>query len=579
MNPKLDPIMLEIYWRRLISIVDEADAAVARTAFSSLIRDAHDYSCCLFDVQGRELAQATSTTPGQLGGMAQGVKKICRMFPTETHKAGDVLITNDPWLLSGHLPDVVVVTPVFHKNRLIAFAACVFHHRDVGGRLGIQNREVYEEGLFLPLCKLYDSGVVNEAILDIIRANVRLPENVVGDIRSQVAANHVLSTKLVEMMEETGLERLNDLADQIIGISEKTMREGIQDIPDGVYTHESFMEQPGGLEPITVKAKVSVAGSDIMVDFDGTSLQVDRGINCVLNFTYAYTFFAIKSAFAPEIPNNDGCTIPVVVRAPEGSILNCKFPVSVTGRTSIGQLLTEVIYQALAKTVPHKILAEGGSSPAWWKVISGRRKDGKKFSETLLISGGMGASWSYDGRACAPFPQNCSNEPIEILESEAPLLVRKKELICDSGGPGQHRGGLGQELVFEIPKAEYGPLAPVATTLIAGRFHRPALGILKGRPGAKGSFFLNDKPQDWGDQVYSKPGDVLRFCHPGGGGYGSPYERPLEAVESDVKNGYVSVEAARKEYGVVVDRKTGKTDSAATKKLRKDAATKKRKAV
>jgi N-methylhydantoinase B len=577
MNQKFDPITLEIYWRRLISIVDEADAAVARTAFSSLIRDAHDYSCCLFDVQGRELAQATLTTPGQLGGMAQGVKKICRMFPAETHKAGDVLITNDPWLLSGHLPDLVVVTPVFLKNSLVAFAACVFHHRDVGGKLGIQNREVYEEGLFIPLCKLYDGGIINEAILDIVRANVRLPENVVGDIRSQVAANHVLSAKLVEMMEETGLERLNDLADEIIGISERTMREGIQEIPDGVYSHESLIEQPGGLQPLTVKAKVKVSGSNIVVDFDGTSPQVDRGINCVLNFTYAYTFFAIKSAFAPEIPNNDGCTVPVEVKAPEGSILNCKFPVSVTGRTSIGHLLTEVIYQALARAVPHKILAEGGSSPAWWKVISGRRKDGKKFSETLLISGGMGASARYDGRACAPFPQNCSNEPIEILESEAPLLVKKKELIRDSGGPGKFRGGLGQELIFEVPKAEYGPMAPVATTLIAGRFYRPALGILKGSQGAKGAFFLNEKPQDWGDQVYSKPGDTMRFCHPGGGGYGNPYERPVDSVENDVANGYVSIEAAKKDYGVVIDRKTHKADPVATKKLRKGAITKKSK--
>jgi N-methylhydantoinase B len=575
MRMKFDPITLEIYWRRLISIVDEADAAVARTAFSSLIRDAHDYSCCLFDVHGRQLAQATLTTPGQLGGMAQGVKKICRMFPSESHRPGDVLITNDPWLLSGHLPDLVVVTPVFYENRLIAFAACVFHHRDIGGRLGIQNREVYEEGLFLPLCKLYDGGTVNEAILEIVRANVRLPENVVGDIRSQVAANHVLSVKLVEMMEETGLKRLDDLTDEIISISERTMREGIEGIPDGVYSHESLIEQPGGLEPITVKAEVRVKGSNISVSFDGTSPQVERGINCVLNFTYAYTFFAIKSAFAPEIPNNDGCTVPVDVTAPEGSILNCKFPASVTGRTSVGHLLTEVIYQALSKAVPDKILAEGGSSPAWWKVISGRRKDGTKFSETLLISGGMGGSQRYDGKACAPFPQNCSNEPIEILESEAPVVVKKKEMICDSGGPGKLRGGLGQEVVFEIPKAEYGPMGAVSTTLIAGRFHRPAQGILGGGPGAKGAFFLNDKPQDWGDQVYSKPGDIMTFRHPGGGGYGEPRERPIESVENDVRNGYVSIDAAKTYYGVVIDKETRRADAAATEKLRK-GATKKR---
>jgi N-methylhydantoinase B len=568
MSRRFDPITLEILWRRLISIVDESDAAVARTAFSSLIRDAHDYSCCLFDVQGRELAQATFTTPGQLGGMTQGVKKICRVFPPESYKEGDVLITNDPWLLAGHLPDIIVVTPVFHRERVIAFAACVFHHRDIGGRLGIQNREVYEEGLFIPLCKLYDGGTSNDAIFDIIRANVRLPENTVGDIRSQVAANHVLSVKLLEMMGETGLESLDDLAEEIMGVSETTMRESIREIPDGFYTHASKIEQPGGQEPLTVKVRVEVSESNVVVDFDGSSPQVDRGINCVLNFTYAYVFFAIKSAFCPEVPNNEGCTLPVDVRAPEGSILNCTFPVAVTGRTSIGHLLTEVIFQALAEAVPDKILAEGGSSPAWWKVISGRKKDGGKFSETLLISGGMGGSQRYDGRSCAPFPQNCSNEPVEILESEAPLLVRKKELITDSGGAGRFRGGLGQELVFEIPEGAFGPQPPVATTLIAGRFHRPAQGILGGRAGTLGSFHLNGAPQDWGGQVFSVPGDVMRFRHPGGGGYGDPWQRPPEWVLEDVRNGYVSLDSAKKDYGVVIDPDDLEIDRVETQRVR-----------
>jgi N-methylhydantoinase B len=568
MAQKFDPITLEILWRRLISIVDEADAAVARTAFSSLIRDAHDYTCCLFDVQGRELAQATFTTPGQLGGMTQGVKKICRMFPAETYKDGDVLITNDPWLLSGHLPDINVVTPVFYKDRVIAFASCIFHHRDIGGKMGIENREVYEEGLFLPLLKLYDAGVLNEAIFEIIKANVRLPETTIGDIRSQVAANHVLCQKLVEMMEETGLESLVDLADEIIKTSEKAMREGINEIPDGVYSYESEIEQPADQGPLKVKVKIEVTGSDIIIDFDGTSLQVDRGINCVLNFTYAYVFFAIKSAFSPEIPNNEGCTIPIEVRAPEGSILNCKFPVSVTGRTSIGHLLTEIIFHALADAVPDKILAEGGASPAWWKVISGWEKDGKKFSETLLISGGMGASGSYDGRSCAPFPANCSNEPVEIMESEAPLLLRKKELIADSGGPGKFRGGLGQELIFYLPEEDYGPMPQVCVTLIAGRFKRPAHGIHGGGKGSKGAFLVNDEPQDWGGQVYTNPGDSMRFLHAGGAGYGDPFERPPDLVENDVRNGYVSIESAKRDYGVVIDSKTLKLDQAKTKKLR-----------
>ncbi|RLA96131.1 MAG: hydantoinase B/oxoprolinase family protein, partial [Deltaproteobacteria bacterium] len=304
MARKFDPITLEILWRRLISIVDEADASVARTAFSSLLRDAHDYTCMFTDRHGRELAQGTFCTPGQAGAMSLGVKKIIHHFPLEEYRPGDVIIVNDPWLLAGHLNDICVLSPIFYKGDLVAFTACVFHHSDIGGRVSSDNREVYEEGLFIPPIKLYEAGKLNESVMEMIRWNVRTPEQVVGDIRSQVAANHVCSQKILEMMKEEGLDTLDDLAEEIIERTERSMREAISRIPDGVYPYEGVIEGAGGREDITVRLKVEVKGSDINVDFAGTSPQVNWGGNVVYNFTYAYVFMAIKSAMDPDIPIN-----------------------------------------------------------------------------------------------------------------------------------------------------------------------------------------------------------------------------------------------------------------------------------
>jgi len=245
MPKSFDPITLEILWQRLVSIVDEADASVARTAFSSLLRDAHDYTCMFTDSRGQELVQGTFCTPGQAGAMAIGVKQIIRSHPLEDYRPGDVFIVNDPWLLAGHLNDVCVLSPIFYKNRPVAFTACVFHHSDIGGRVSSDNREVFEEGLFIPLLKLYDAGELNEDVVRLIRWNVRTPEEVVGDIRSQVAANHVCARKVIEMMTDEGLDSLDDLADEIIGHTERSMRAAISRIPNGVYPYEGVIEGAG----------------------------------------------------------------------------------------------------------------------------------------------------------------------------------------------------------------------------------------------------------------------------------------------------------------------------------------------
>src|SRR4030043_139061 len=266
-----DPITLKIFWRKLISIVDESDSPVARTAFSSLLRDAHDYTCMFTDQKGRELAQGSFATPGQSGAMALGVKNLVTKLPLEIYKHGDIFITNDPWALAGHLNDVCVMSPIFYKRRVVAFTACVFHHSDIGGRVSSDNHDVFEEGLFIPLIKLYEGGVLNPSVMEMIRWNVRTPDEVIGDIRSQIAANYVCAEKICQMLREKGLDNLDDLADQIVSRTEKSMREEIEKIPDGIYQAEGIIEQMKGQQDVVIKATVEVKGSDIIVNLDGSS--------------------------------------------------------------------------------------------------------------------------------------------------------------------------------------------------------------------------------------------------------------------------------------------------------------------
>lgn len=568
MTKGFDPITLEILWRRLISIVDEADAAVYRTSFSSLIRDAHDYTNALFDRKGRELCEGSMVTPGQLGALALGVKSICGRFPEDSYKRGDILISNDPWLLAGHLNDVCVMSPIFFRDKLVAFTACVFHHTDIGGRPGADGREVYEEGLFIPLMKLCDAGVMNESVLQMIRWNVRKPDDVMGDLRSQIAANHVCSQKVVEMMEETGLDSLDGLADEIIGCTEKSMRAAIEAIPDGVYRNESTIEGSGKRADIEVKLVVEVRGSEITVDFAGTGPQVGWGVNTVLNFTYSYVNFAVKSAFNPGIPNNFGSTLPVKVKAPEGSVVNCTYPAPVAHRTHIGHALTEMVYEALSSAACTQILAGCGTAPGSSTLVYGTRHNGQRFLAMDLRAAGMGASHAADGHHCLHFPANASNTPCEILEGDTPFIVEKRGILCDTGGAGRTRGGLGQEVIWRIPDDAYAPRPPITVVTVMGRFRNAAKGLFGGKAGATATYQINGVDSDWGGQNMCQPGDVIRFCTPGGGGYGDPFERDEVMVESDVQNEYVSIAKAREDYGVVVDPQTLKADRVATKQLR-----------
>ena len=568
MTRTFDPVTLEILWRRLISIVDEADAAVSRTAFSSLLRDAHDYTCMFTDRRGRELAQGTFATPGQSGAMALGIKGLVARLPADGFRPGDAYITNDPWALAGHLNDVCVMSPIFFADAVVGFTACVFHHADIGGRVASDNHDVFEDGLFLPLVKLLDGGEPNEALLETIRWNVRTPDEVIGDIRSQIAANHVCAEQVVRMMDEYDLAELDGLADEIIGRTERSMRAAIAELPDGVYRADGVIEQMAGREDLVIRCAVHVDGDGITVDLDGSSPQVDWGGNVVFNFTYAYVFMALKSMFDPDIPNNEGCAAPIAMRAPEGSVVHCRFPAAVAARMQIGHFLTEIVYRALADAMPDRVIAASGGTPATMNVFYGQRADGDRWHTVIIRGGGTGAGRTADGGHCYIFPANGANTPAEILESDTPLLVERRALLPDSGGVGTMRGGLGRRVEFRIPDGDDAPAGPVNLGIQSGRFHRPPEGLFGGGAGSLARFEINGEPGNPYGLTRLAPGDLVTMDAAGGGGYGDPLARDPFLVRRDVLAGYVSVDSALENYGVVLHPETRQIDLDATRRER-----------
>src|SRR3954447_8444443 len=399
----LDPVTLEVLWNRLLSVANEQQAALMRTAFSTVVRESQDLACGVFDTRGQMMAQSLTGTPGHINPMATGVRHLLAAYPPETLGPGDVLITNDPWMTSGQLNDFTVVTPVFREGRIVGYFGNLCHAADIGGQVfSGEAHEIYEEGLRVPVTKLFDRGEPNHELLKIIRANVRLPDETVGDLYAQAACNDVGGRALLTMMDEFGLESVDPLADEIIARSERALREAISALPDGVYTHEVWSD--GFEEPILIAVTLTVAGDEITIDFAGSSPQSGRGINVVLNYTEGYASFAIKAAIAPDIPHNDGSFRPVHVTAPAGSILNCIDPAAVAARHLVGHFVPSAIFGALAQALPGKLLA-GGADPIWLSVWRGvRPEDGEPFMTAVFQVGGTGARATKDGLSTTGFP-------------------------------------------------------------------------------------------------------------------------------------------------------------------------------
>ena len=547
MNSKLDAITLEILWNRIISVCNEQQVTLMRTAFSTIVRESQDLACGAFDTRGFMIAQSLTGTPGHINAMATGVKHFLNAYPASALKPGDVLITNDPWQTAGQINDLTVLTPAFRGERVIGYFASTCHAPDFGGRiLSAEAHEVYEEGLRIPITKLFDRGERNEELLKIIRANVRTPDETAGDLYAQVSSNAVGVRSLLNFMDEFGVDTIDPLADQIISRSERALRDAIRAVPNGRYENESWSD--GFEEPIRIKVEVTVEDEDIFIDFAGSSAQSARGINVVLNYTHAYASFAIKAAISPDIPHNEGSFRPVHVTAPRGSILNCAEPAAVASRHLIGHLLPSVIFGALAKAMPGKLMA-GGAEPVWITIFRGAsRESPDPFLFTLFQLGGAGARATKDGLSATGFPSGVGGVPVEVIETLAPLVVHHRDLREDSGGAGKFRGGLGQcTEMGRVGDAAWSVSAMIDRVKFAGA------GLEGGNSGALGEFIVDDgmRPQPK-SLVPLRPNSRVQLNLPGGGGYGSPFERDPASVLDDVAKGFVSLDSAARDYGVVV---------------------------
>jgi N-methylhydantoinase B len=378
-----------------------------------------------------------------------------------------------------------------------------------------------------------------------------VPEKVIGDLRAQVGANHVGARRIEAVLAEKGWVSLAPLGHELIERTETAMRQAIRRIPEGRYVSEAAVERHRG-EPIVIRVAVEVKDSDIVIDYAGTSPQVDRAINVVFNYTKAHSIFAVKCMVARQLPNNEGCVRPITVRAPLGSILNAEFPIAVAQRAQIGHVLPDVIFQALAPALPDGVLSGSGSNPLWSNFISGAFGSGRRFMIYFAILGGIGARAHADGISCLGFPANVSNTPIEVLETEAPILCERKSLATDSAGAGRFRGGLGQDFTMTVRQGPGGPKGRVNATLRGAHFEFPVAGIGGGGAARKGEILLNGQPLSGSQQVLLEPGDSLTFRTPGGGGFGPGHNRDPELVESDLQEQYISEEAAKEQYGYSV---------------------------
>ena len=558
---QIDPIALEILWNRLISIVNEQATALQNSSFTTVVREAGDLSAGVFDTEGNMIAQAVTGTPGHINTMAMAVRHFLKEYPWEALEEGDSLISNDPWLTSGHLNDFTVVTPIFRRGRPVALFANTCHAVDVGGRmLGADARQVFEEGIYVPIMKLFRKGRPNRDLFRLIKQNVRAPELVEGDLRAQVGGNEVGGAKLLEFMGEYDFASLAPLSAAILSTSERAMREAIAELPQGTYHHE--IRTDGFDEPIAVKIAVTVKGSDLFVDYAGTSPQCERGINVPFAYCVAYTTYPLKCAVSPHVPNNEGSFRPVHVTAPAGCILNCQFPAPVGGRHIIGHFLSTAVFGALARAIPDRVLADGAAN-IWITQFTGEDLAGKPFTYVFFSSGGMGARPDKDGISATAFPSGIQGVPAEVIENVSPLVMEKRELVPDSGGPGKFRGGLGQEMVLSVRAA-----GPVVHSAMYDRTKFPALGFAGGKTGALGDFFLSDGTRPHPKAQYRlSPENKVVLRLPGGGGFFPPSERDPELVRRDVLNGYISLAAAREQYGVLL-RDGAEIDWEGTRRLR-----------
>jgi N-methylhydantoinase B len=537
----IDAITLGIQWDRLISIADEIINSLVRSSFSTNVRESYDLSCIVFDSRGRAIAQGTYSVPSFTGTAPATLAAMLERFPPHTLRPGDVVMTNDPWIGTGHLFDINVMQPVFRDNRLVGYTMSVTHLPDIGGAgYSAAAREVYEEGLRLPLCLFAREGVIDEVLLDLVRANVRVPEQTVGDLLANVACTTVGARMLNELMDEYRLDSIDPLAAAILDQSERAIRDEIARLPAGTYRNAIRIEAQEG--PLTLACAVTIANGEVTVDFAGTSDCIKYAINVPLCYTRAMTCYAIKCLTTPHIPNNEGSVRPIVLKAPPGCVLNAQPPSSTGGRHIVGHFVVPLIFGALAEIVPDRVQADSGMLNLI--NVQGTTRDGRGVSSIFFASGGFGALSGMDGAACTPSPSNMTGSSIEIWEDLTGMFIESKALLPDSGGAGEFRGGLGQRIEFVNDSG-----GELAIAFLAGRTEFAPLGICGGKPGALREVRVNGKTADPKGRYILKPGARVTTFEAGGGGYGDPARRAREAIAHDISMGFLSSQRARDDYG------------------------------
>jgi len=550
-----DPLALEIIWSRLVTVADEMQTTLRRTAFSSIVAAANDLGCDLLDTRGWLVAHAVTSNPSFNLTLPLLVKALRADFPPESWQPGDVLLTNDPWLVVGHLPDFSVVTPFFKNGRLAGFSGSIAHIADIGGILDIhQSRSIYEEGLQIPPLKLFSRGERNETLVRMIEKNVRAPEMVMGDLIACVTANAVAAQQAVALLDDYGLDDLDALSDAVQARAEAAMRRAIAEIPDGVYADEVTFNELDG--PLTIGVELRVRGSELEVEYvDVPPEHPVGGINSTMNYTLARTAYTLNCLLTPNVASNEGLFRPITVRAPEGSLLNPRYPACVADRTKVGWHTTSAVQGALAKALPGHVPAPGGFKSLWHVI--GHDEAGHGFRSFMFNGGGMGAGPGADGVDAICYPTSACNVPIELTEKTTTIHITEKEFLPDSGGAGAFRGGMGLRVTFGLPDDATPP------TLIDTHLHHqqyPPAGLDGGRSGTPTRARLNGQPltvdetrQRLATRTLNDATTRITIETAGGGGFGPPTKRDSFSVLRDVRNGLVSVEAAASDYGLLVD--------------------------
>lgn len=539
---------LQVMWNRLLAVVEEQGQALIRAAFSPIVRECGDISAGIFDYHGRMLAQAVTGTPGHINTMAEAVKTLRARFPIQEMKPGDIYMTNDPWIASGHLNDFLLMMPVFYKDKVVGFTSCTSHLVDLGGLgMGPEGADIYDEGLLIPPCKLMDQGNVNALLLEIVKANSREPIANEGDIYALIACCEAGANRLSDMMAEFGIDDLEALSDYIIETSRKGTLDAIAALPKGTW--RNILKVDGYDEEIDLHAALTIADDHVLLDFNGTAGCTNKGINVPLNYATAYSVFALRCIIGPEIPNNAGSLEPFRVTAPKGCILNAQAPAPVAMRHTLGQMTPDLVYGCLSQALPDVVPAEGASCMydlPLRHVPEAIERGDQQFALELVFNGGTGARPALDGLSATAFPSGVWGSQIETTEAVAPVIFHRRELRPDSGGAGRTRGGLGQHIEVSSSLGQ-----DFMLFLSVERILNPAKGRMGGQDGAAGRIRIGHEGADLPGkgEMRVKAGEMLVFETPGGGGFGSPSERSPELIDRDIDAGFVTSQSAKREYG------------------------------